>query len=93
MQDGEFNHRRMAEYLRPKDLNLDGCVKLASTILASAASDYIQCARQLKVEPNNQTVQAHYKACRKFYLSDYFKALSGGVTDGRTVLELLDRQV
>lgn len=92
-EEGNFNHPRMADYLKPDDLNLDGCISLATAVLAGAADEYVQTARQRKAEPWNQSVQSHYKACRKFYLSDYFKAMSGGVTDGKTVLELLDRRV
>lgn len=93
MGDEGFNHPRMADYMRPEDLNLAGCVSLASAVLEAAAEEYLQAARHCRAEPKNKAAAAHLKTCRAFYKSDYFRALSAGVTDGEAALKALDERL
>ena len=86
-----FDHPRMAEYLKPEDLNTDACVALASQILQDAAKDYIHARRALDHAPGHGPAVDHYRRCRRFYLSDWFTALSGGLADGEAVMRELDR--
>lgn len=92
-EEGNFNHPRMADYLQPEELNLDGCISLATAVLAGAAEDYLHAARQYRANPHSESARAHYRTCRNFYLSDYFQALSGGLVDGKAVLKELDDRV
>lgn len=82
---------RMADYLTPGDLNTDGCVALASRILADAADEYIQARRAVNRDPTDKNALGHLATCRKFYLSDYFAGLSCGGADGRAVMKELDK--
>lgn len=71
----------MKDYLSPDDLNLNACIELAATILRGAAADLAQAARQAAEHPSKGNL-AHLKACRDWYNSEMFQALSGGVVDG-----------
>ena len=84
---------RMRETMTAADLNLDGCIELASAILREAASDYTEARRALNRNPFDQDARHHFYECRRFYNSDYFKALSGGLVDGKAVMEDLDKRV
>lgn len=84
---------RMQSYMKAEDMNLDGCILLASTILADAAEDYIQCSRALKRYPDDIVEENHMRNARRFYHSDYFKVLSLGAVDGDAVMRELDKQV
>jgi hypothetical protein len=80
---------RMAEYLKPEDLNTDACVELAGVILAEAGAEYIHAVRAVRANPTNKDAAAHLRACKAFYRSDYFAALSMGAVDGETVRQKL----
>lgn len=82
---------RMKDYLRPADLNLDGCVKLAGTVLQDMANEYVHARRALMKEPNNEAAKAHMKNMVDLYHSDYFKALSCGLANGDAVMRELDK--
>lgn len=76
--------RRLREYLKPEDLNLDGCVALASAVLSEAAEELASAARQAADRPTPGNL-AHLQACRDFYRSDLFTALSCGLLKGELV--------
>jgi hypothetical protein len=73
--------RRMKDYLTPDDLNTNACLELAATVLRGAAADLAQAARRAAEFPSKGNL-AHLKACRDWYGSEIFQALSGGVVDG-----------
>lgn len=88
-----FNHKRMADYMRAEDLNLDGCINLASAVLSEASAAYLEAARAVKRHPDSKDAQAHFRRCRAFYSSDYYKILSCGVISGADALRSLDAMV
>lgn len=81
--------RRMADYLKPEDLNTDACVELAGVILAEAGAEYIHAVRAVRANPTNKDAADHLRACKAFYRSDYFVALSMGAVDGEAVMQKL----
>lgn len=84
---------RLADTHRAEDLNTDGCISLVAQIMQDAAEEYQQARRALRADPADKDAAAHMATIRAFYLSDYFKMLSGGLADGRIVMRELDRQV
>ena len=83
----------MRDYMKPQDLNTEGCILLVTQILRDAAQDYLHTRRYLRRSPDDANALAHMKHVKSFYTSDYFKALSEGMVDGETVMRELDRQV
>lgn len=88
-----FNGPRMKDYMKPEDLNTDGCIELAAYVLREASEAYLEAARALKRHPDSKDAQAHYNRCRAFYSSDYYKILSCGVISGAEALRSLDEMV
>ena len=80
---------RMAEYLKPEDLNTDACLELASVILAEAGAEYIHAVRAVRANPMNKDAAAHLRACKAFYRGNYFTTLSMGAVDGEAVMQKL----
>lgn len=74
---------RLKDYLRPDDLNLNGCVALAAEDLTSAA----QHAADFPTPGNLE----HLASVQKFYRSDMFKVLSCGLEDGETAMHRIIR--
>ena len=87
--DTVAGRRRMADYLKPEDLNTDACLELASVILSEAGAEYIHAVRAVRANPTNKDAAAHLRACKAFYRSDYFTALSMGAADGEAVMQKL----
>lgn len=54
-----FNGPRMKDYMKPEDLNTDGCVELAAFVLREASEAYLEAARALKRHPDSKDSQAH----------------------------------
>lgn len=92
MTEDGFNHPRMKTYMKPEDLNTEGCLTLAEAVLQGAAEDYIHARRAAVAHPNDRDAQEHFKTCHAFYRSDWFAALSGGVVDGETVMRRLNKE-
>ena len=93
MSLSEFDkHPRMREYMKPEDLDTDGCVALCAEVLKSAAEDYVRTRQALNARPNNKDIKGHMKVCENFYRSSYVRALSCGLVDPDTVMADLDRQ-
>lgn len=90
-KDG-FNHPRMRTYMKAADMNTEGCLQLAETILEEAAQEYLHARRAVVAHPNSKDAQEHFKTCQAFYRSDWFAALSGGVIDGETVMRRLNKE-
>lgn len=90
-KDG-FNHPRMKTYMKAADMNTEGCLQLAETILEEAAQEYLHARRAFVAHPNSKDAQEHFKTCQAFYRSDWFAALSGGVIDGETVMRRLNKE-
>ena len=84
---------RMRDYLLPEQLNLDGCIALTKRILEDCAEAYIQAKRAVKRNPKDRLAQMQLKGRESLYMSDYFRALSCGIVDGRTVMRELDKRV
>lgn len=80
--------RRMANYMRPGDLNDEGCINLAREILAGAAQSLAHAARQVAEWPSEQNYDCMAVA-RRFYDSDWFRILSCGVIDGPTAAKTI----
>ena len=91
MSDECFNHPRMKTYMKPEDLNTEGCLTLAEAVLQGAAEDYIHARRAYITHPHDKDAQEHLRVCELFYRSDWFAALSGGVIDGETAMRQLNR--
>ena len=87
--DTVAGRRRMADYLKPEDLNTEACLELASVILSEAGAEYIHAVRAVRANPTNKDAAAHLRACKAFYRSDYVAALSMGAVDGETVMQKL----
>ena len=83
---------RMADYMRPEEMNDEGVLKLAQQILTGAAEDYVHARRNVVAHPNNADAQEHYKTCIAFYRSEWFAALSLGIVDGEDVMRWLNRE-
>ena len=77
---------RMKDYLKPEDLNTDGCVDLAAAVLREQAQDLTSAARRYNTYPSKENYE-HLKQCRDFYKSDMFVALSCGMADGEQVMK------
>ena len=87
----ERAERRMIDYLKPEDLDTEGCIKLAQTILSEAGEALMHAVRRYNEWPSPENL-AHLKTCQAFYRSDLFTALSCGVADGETVIRKLTKQ-
>ena len=82
----------MKDYMRPEDLNTEGCLTLAEEVLQEASAEYIRARRAVVAHPNDRDAREHFKLCQLFYRSDWFAALSGGGVDGETVMRRLNKE-
>ena len=89
--DAACARARMKDYMKPEDLNTEGCLTLAEAVLQGAAEDYIHARRAAVTRPHDKDAQEHLRVCELFYRSDWFAALSGGVIDGETAMRQLNR--
>ena len=87
----ERAERRMIDYLKPEDLDTEGCITLAQTILSEAGVALMHAVRRYNEWPSPENL-AHLKTCQAFYRSDTFTALSCGVVDPETVIRKLTKQ-
>lgn len=80
----------------PDQLHADGIQRLGEALCYEAGEDYrrargvIRKLNEMGVKVDDNT-RDHLKACRQFFLSEFFYSLTG--LDGRAVLESLDRQM
>ena len=72
---------RMATYMKAEDLNDEGVIALAETILYELAGDLKAAARRAAHDPSKENLR-HLEQLRNFYSSDYFAVLSLGVVNG-----------
>lgn len=84
---------RLADYMKPEDLDLSGCLSLVCTLLSDQANEYWNAAQLLLYEPGNAKAQAHMANLRRFYRSKWFSILSCGAMEGEDVMRDLDRRV
>lgn len=82
--------RRMADYLKPDDLNTEACLTLASAVLEEAGEALVHAVRRYSDWPSDEN-HAHLRTCQAFYRSDTYTALSCGVADGETVIKQLTK--
>ena len=82
---------RMTDTLTPEDLDTEGCIMLAQTILSEAGKALMHAVRRYNEWPSEEN-RAHLDTCKAFYRSDLFTALSCGVADGETVIRQLTKQ-
>ena len=68
-------HTRMRDYMKPEDLNLDGCIALASEICRGLAQDLTQAVQTCAKHPNKANFE-HVRSIQNVYRSNYFKAIS-----------------
>lgn len=83
---------RLKDRLSPQDLDDNGCISLVATVLGNAADEYRSVRRCRKTDSSKETEQ-HYELCRQFWLSDYFRRLTGGLISGTAILTSLDAEV
>lgn len=84
--------KRLADTMTAQDLNSDGCVDLVAAVLTAAAEEYRQVRRCLRAQPFDADTYRHYLNCRDFWTSHYFRRLTGGLVDGRAILQQLDME-
>ena len=77
---------RMRDYMEAKDLNLEACVTLASTVLSEQAKELAHAARRYMSSPSKEN-RARLNTLRWFYETDWFAALSCGLADGKKVAD------
>lgn len=87
----ERAERRMIDYLKPEDLDTEGCITLAQTILSEAGAALMHAVRRYNEWPSPEN-RAHLETCRAFYRSNTFTALSCGVADGEAVIRQLTKE-
>ena len=75
---------RMKDYLKPEDLNTNGCVTLAATVPEEQAAELAHAARRYANMPTGENLK-QLKRIREWYESDWFAALSCGLADGKKV--------
>ena len=86
--DEPVKHRRMKDYLKPEDLDTEGCVALASAVLEEQAAELAHAAKQAARHPNKENLR-HLQTLKDFYKSDLFLALSCGIVDGEHVVKTI----
>ena len=84
---------RMKDILKPDDLNTEACVNLVEAILNDAADEYRRAYKAALRNPASKGAQIALSFARSFYCSDYFAALSCGLTSGPEVMRELELQV
>ena len=67
---------------------MDGVERLANAIILQAAKDYRAARRKIRKKPDNREAQAEIASIRRFFLSQWFSALSDA--DGSYILRKLD---
>lgn len=84
MSEMDMDRRpRMRSYMQPKDLDTEGCIRLAAAVLSEAGQALTVAAQQAAAHPTADNMR-HLKDCRDFYQSEMFQALSLGAVDGTT---------
>ena len=82
---------RMKDYMKPEDLDTDGCVELARVVLRDAANALTEAARTAAGSQNPEHFR-YLKMCQDFYRSDLFAALSCGLVNGETVMQQITKR-
>lgn len=77
---------RMAEYLKPEDLDTEACLDLAAAVLGEQAKELGHAARRYSSSPTKENRQ-HLAMLRDWYKSPMFQALSCGLADGEKVAQ------
>ena len=77
---------RLKDYMKPEELNSDGCLELAATVLGEQADALYHAARNAARQPNPGNLQ-RLRELRDFYKTDWYKALSMGLADGEQVAQ------
>ena len=85
--------KRLADIMTAQDLNSDGCVALVAAVLAAAAEEFRYARFCVRNQPFDVDSYQHYLNCRDFWTSQYFRRLTGGLVNGRAILERLDMEV
>ena len=73
---------RLKETTTAERLDTEACVTLAAEVLKGAANELAAAAISAARYPTKENLD-HLKACRAFYESDLFTALSCGLMDGK----------
>lgn len=81
---------RMKDYMTAADLNLNGCVALASAVLTGLAHDLLSAHHRAIDDPTPENLE-HLRAVKAIYRSDYFAALSCGLVDGDAAMREIIR--
>lgn len=82
---------RMAEYLKPEDLDTGACITLASAVLKEQAKELGHAARRAAIRPSGENLR-HLKTMRNFYKSRWFQVLSCGLADGEQVAKAIVKE-
>ena len=73
------------------DLNPDGCQRLVSAVVVTAAKDYKRSLKKLKEDPNSKAAKMQIKEIEDFFYSAWYRVLSD--IDADTILDGLRREV
>lgn len=77
--------------LTAEQLSDEGCFRLIEAICVDAAKEYVLARIAYKKNPTDAETVRHYELSRKFFLSDYFRALTN--LDGKAILERLNEMI
>ena len=83
---------RMADYMEAKDLNTEGCLFLAETVLEEASRVYLNTAKEIAKHRGqvDEKLLEHLQMQRRFFRSEYYATLCMGAISGDDVIKNLD---
>ncbi len=74
-----------------RDLNPEGCIRLANQIVVLAAKDYRRALRALKKNPRNKKAMQQALECEEFFDGNWMKVLTS--VDGDWLKEELRKEI
>lgn len=90
-REGLDTSPRMREYMRPEDLNDEGCILLAQTILSEARQKLLSAIIADRRERSKKSAAARRDA-EYFFTTPFYEALALGAVDGRATIEHIERE-
>ena len=79
---------RMKDTMKPEDLDTQGCVALAETILSEASRELFDATREYVLKPSVVSLE-RLKSAQRFFKSDWFGVLSCGVANGEEAMNAI----
>lgn len=74
-----------------KELDIDGCQKLANAIVLSCVKSYRRSLKALKKNPKNKSAMKEALDCQAFFEGDWMKTLTE--VDGEWLMRKLQEEV